>query len=72
VAGSTARCDSCGRTAPDELDEGDVVQVRRVYVTPESWDSDERYEVVDDVERWCFVCSTHYPHQLVGEDAPER
>jgi hypothetical protein len=37
--------------------------VRRVYVTPEAWDTEGKAEVVDEVERWCFPCRTHYPHQ---------
>ena len=65
VAESRA-CDSCGRQ-----DEDDVVDVHRVYITPESWDTEERIDIVDEVEHWCFVCRTHYPHQLIGEDAPE-
>jgi len=56
------RCDSCGR------DDEDLESVHRVYVTPESWDTAGRVDVVDEVERWCFACRTHYPHQPV--DAP--
>jgi hypothetical protein len=41
--------------------------VRRVYVTPQSWDSPGRVEVAE-VEQWCFVCRTHYPHQELGAD----
>lgn len=49
------RCESCG--AGDEP----LVRVRRLYVTPESWESTER---VDEggLEWWCSVCRTHYPH----------
>jgi hypothetical protein len=51
------RCDSCG-------DEGAaIVAVHRVYVTPEAWDTDEKVEVLDEVERWCFPCRTSYPHE---------
>jgi hypothetical protein len=51
------RCDSCG-------DEGAaVVSVHRVYVTPEAWDTEEKVEVLDEVERWCFPCRTSYPHE---------
>jgi hypothetical protein len=56
-------CDSCGRD-----DEDDVIAVHRVYVTPESWDTQERIEVVDEIEHWCFVCRSHYPHQVVGAE----
>jgi hypothetical protein len=62
VSGSN-RCASCGR------DEDDLVLVHRVYVTPESWDTEGKVDVVDDVEQWCFVCRTHYPHQLVDSSA---
>ena len=60
------RCDSCGRTGED-----DVQPVHRVYVTPESWDSEGKVDVVDEVEQWCFVCRSHYPHQPVGAAEPE-
>ncbi len=59
VCGHQGACDSCGR--PDE----DLVEVHRVYLTPESWETPEQVEVLPDVERWCFSCRTHYPHQLV-------
>ena len=53
-------CESCGR------DEDDLVEVHRVYVTPETWDQPGKADVVDETERWCFVCRTHYPHQDVS------
>jgi hypothetical protein len=62
---SDTHCDSCGRS--DEP----VAPVRRVYVTPERWDQEPKVEVVDDVESWCVVCQTHYPHQPVGADAAD-
>ena len=37
--------------------------MHRVYVTPEAWDTPAKTEVVDEVEHWCFVCRTHYPHE---------
>jgi hypothetical protein len=49
-------CDSCGR------DDEEVVLVRRLYVTPEAWDTPEKVEAGGE-ERWCFVCRTHYPHE---------
>ena len=52
-------CDSCGSSVDD------LAPVRRVYVTPEDWDREGKAEVVDDVERWCFPCRTHYPHQEI-------
>ena len=62
---ATSTCDSCGR-AGEEL-----AAVHRVYVTPAAWDTEERIEVVDEVEHWCFVCRSHYPHQPVGAADPE-
>ncbi|HET6954060.1 MAG TPA: hypothetical protein VFI47_27080 [Acidimicrobiales bacterium] len=50
-------CDSCG--APDD----DLLAVHRVYVTPAAWDAEEKVDVVEGVERWCFPCRSHYPHQ---------
>jgi hypothetical protein len=49
-------CESCGR------DDEDVVVVRRLYVTPEAWDTPGKVEPGDE-EKWCFVCRTHYPHE---------
>lgn len=54
-------CDSCGR------DDEPVARVHRVYVTPERWDQEGKVEVVDEVETWCLVCRTHYPHQPLEE-----
>jgi hypothetical protein len=64
---TTSRCDSCGRDEPA----ADVEAVHRVYVTPGSWETEERIDVQDDVEQWCFACRSHYPHQLVGAAEPE-
>lgn len=50
-------CDSCG-IAGHELS-----CVRRVYVTPEAWDTEEKVELAE-LEWWCDVCRTHYPHQV--------
>jgi hypothetical protein len=50
-------CESCGADA-DELH-----PVRRKYVTAGSWDQEPSERVLDDVERWCFACLTHYPHE---------
>jgi hypothetical protein len=63
VAAPLVRCTSCGSEAAD------TVAVRRVYVTPEAWDAEERVEVVDEIEQWCFPCRTHYPHQPVEAEA---
>jgi hypothetical protein len=53
-------CESCGRKNEE------LVAVHRVYVTPESWDTAGRVDVVDEIERWCFTCRTHYPHEEVA------
>ena len=53
------RCDSCGSEGEE------VVAVHRAYVTPEAWDTEEKVEVLDEVERWCFPCRTHYPHEEI-------
>jgi hypothetical protein len=57
-------CESCGR------EEDDLIEVHRVYVTPEDWDREGKIEVMDELERWCFVCRSHYPHQVPGEADP--
>lgn len=53
-------CDSCGSPEPD------LVAVNRIYLTPEAWDTEEKIEVLDEVEQWCFPCRCSYPHQEVG------
>jgi hypothetical protein len=62
----SATCESCGASVPSD---DDLVPVHRVYVTPAAWDTEhteEKVEVVDEVERWCFPCRTLYPHQEIG------
>lgn len=54
-------CDSCG------AESADLLAVHRAYVTPEAWDTEGKVEVLDEVERWCFPCRSHYPHQEVAE-----
>lgn len=51
-------CESCGS-------EEDVTEVRRVYVTPEAWDTEGKAEPQPGTERWCYACRAHYPHQEV-------
>jgi len=59
-------CENCA-VVDDEL-----VLVRRVYVTPESWDQPASYRVVEEPELWCISCMSQYPHELVeDEDAEE-
>ncbi len=56
----TGTCESCGR------DEDDLLLVRRLYVTPEAWDTPGKVEE-GDLEKWCFVCRTHYSHEVVEQ-----
>lgn len=49
-------CESCGS------DGTEVFRVHRMYVVPEEWDTEGKTTVLDDVETWCYVCCTHYPH----------
>ncbi|MCC5953732.1 MAG: hypothetical protein JJU45_16690 [Acidimicrobiia bacterium] len=60
---SSGSCESCG------TDDVELTVVRRLYVTPEAWDTEGRIDEGDD-ERWCFVCLTHYPHAVVDDAAP--
>lgn len=55
---ATGTCESCGS-------EEDVTEVRRVYVTPEDWDTEGKAEPQPGTERWCYACRAHYPHQEV-------
>jgi hypothetical protein len=60
VGEATSTCDSCGRGGEE------LTEVHRVYITPAAWDTEERIEVVEGTEWWCFVCRSHYPHQPLG------
>lgn len=51
-------CDSCAR------EDDDVIFVRRVYVTPESWDTEGSAKTAPEVEQWCFSCRSVYPHEV--------
>jgi hypothetical protein len=57
-------CENCAM--PDE----ELILVRRVYVTPERWDSPEApAREVGDPELWCVSCCSQYPHNPVdGEE----
>ena len=55
---ATGTRESCGSVE-------EVTTVRRVYVTPESWDTEGKVEPQPETEQWCFACTTHYPHQEV-------
>ncbi len=41
--------------------------MHRLYVTPEAWDTPGKVTRVDEVERWCISCLTHYPHEELVE-----
>lgn len=55
------RCDSCGS---DSAGDGDLISVQRVYLVarPEGTVGSEQVRVLDDIESWCFVCRSMYPH----------
>jgi len=57
-------CESCGR------DDEALTEVRRIYVTPASWDTDAKIEPANGTERWCSVCLTHYPHDRLDGTNP--
>lgn len=52
-------CQSCGR------DDEPLTHVRRIYVSPASWDSEESRKPADHTELWCEVCMVHYPHTVI-------
>lgn len=56
-------CESC------RADEAVLYAVHRRYVTPAAWDTAGRDVTLDDVERWCYSCCTHYPHETAEPSA---
>jgi len=58
-------CENCA--FPDE----ELILVRRVYVTPESWDTPASTTVVDEPELWCVSCCSQYPHEPAVEPEEE-
>lgn len=58
------RCESCGASASGT---DDILNVQRVYLvaSPEGTVGTLRATVHDDIEAWCFVCRTMYPHEPV-------
>ena len=52
-------CESCG------ADTDRLQAVHRKYVVAAAWDQEPSERVLDEVERWCFACLTHYPHEPV-------
>ncbi|MGF1598795.1 MAG: hypothetical protein ACFCVK_18010 [Acidimicrobiales bacterium] len=59
---SATTCESCGRS--DEP----LTEVRRIYLTPASWDTEARARAATTTEHWCVVCQLHYPHQPPDAD----
>jgi len=59
-------CESCGAL------DAELVLVRRLYVTPETWDTPASVRVVDPPEQWCVSCCSHYPHEPVEPDARDE
>ena len=55
------RCDSCGS---DGAGAGDLINVQRVYLitASEGTIGADQMRVLDDIELWCFVCRSMYPH----------
>jgi len=53
-------CSSCGR------DDEPLTEVRRIYVTLASWDSEGSTTPAEHTEHWCEVCMVHYPHEVIG------
>ena len=56
-------CENCAR------EDDDLSAVRRVYVTPESWDTPGSSKTAADVELWCFSCRSQYPHEAAEADS---
>lgn len=54
-------CENCG------FESDDLAPVRRMYVTPETWDQPGSQQVVGDAEVWCMSCRSQYPNQPVPE-----
>ena len=63
VPGSASGPPACENCA--HVDAG-LVAVRRVYVTPESWDTPAAELVLDEVEHWCLACVSQYPCRPVA------
>ena len=61
---STDRCESCGA---DRVGADDLATVQRVYVVAHEAGTLATAPVTvrGDIEAWCFVCRTMYPHEPV-------
>jgi hypothetical protein len=60
----SGRCESCG------VDGVELVAVQRIYlVTPtDGVVGADQVTVLDDIEQWCYVCRSMYPHAAVAEE----
>ncbi len=63
-------CDSC---ATPSAGHDDLVSVQRMYLLtpPDGTVGGEQVRVLDDIEAWCFVCRTMYPHQPMAPSTPD-
>ena len=51
------------------MPDDELVLVRRVYVTPERWDSPDATAVESgDPEHWCISCCSQYPHVVLDQE----
>jgi hypothetical protein len=64
VSSGVRVCENCGF-----VDE-ELVLVRRVYVTPPSWDTPGSETVVPEPELWCVSCCSQYPNEPYPEAQP--
>jgi hypothetical protein len=55
-------CENCA--FPDE----ELVLVRRIYLTPETWERSASHQVGEEAELWCVSCRSQYPHEVVEDD----
>lgn len=53
-------CQSCGR------DDEPLTEVRRLYITPASWDREREVRPAAETELWCDICMVHYPHEVIA------
>ncbi len=52
------KCDSCGDF------ETQLFEVHRLYVTPETWDTEYSVTRIEESEFWCAACCSMYPNEL--------
>jgi hypothetical protein len=58
---SERACENCG------FEDDELVLVRRVYVSPATWDSPGSETIVEEPELWCISCCSQYPHDVVED-----